>query len=97
MAGLCTGLITAAAVSYASSVSELVVFGLQSVAVAFRVGAMAWDVRDRLASDTGDTGQYLPWTAAILGLSPEEVYEGVKNFCIQNVCLLSCFQWELSL
>lgn len=64
--------------------------GLQSVAVAFRVGACAWDVGSRLTSGLDATGQYRQWTAALLGLSPDEVDDVLKKFSEANVGLLPC-------
>lgn len=83
--GICTGLITAAAVSHASSVSDLLLLGLQSVTVAFRVGACAWDVGSRFTAVRDAAGRYRRWTATILGLTTEEVEEALRKFSEERV------------
>lgn len=54
--------------------------GLQSVIVAFRIGACVWDVSSRLGGTVDDAGQHPSWTAAIVGLTGEEVAEGLREF-----------------
>lgn len=71
--------------------------GLQSVAVAFRVGACAWDVGSRLTSVPDANGQYRQWTAAILGLTADEVEEALKKFGEEKVCLPTLFFFYVAL
>ncbi|WQF82950.1 Putative thioesterase, Acyl transferase domain superfamily, phosphopantetheine binding ACP [Colletotrichum destructivum] len=49
LAGVCTGAIAAAAVSFAHSAPSLLSPALHAVTVAVRVGALAWDVADRIS------------------------------------------------
>ncbi|KAI9689658.1 MAG: Type I Iterative PKS [Bogoriella megaspora] len=78
LTGRCTGLLAAAAVSCASSPADLLWLGVYTVALAFRVGACAWDIGSRICFGQDDSGRYQFWTAAISGASGEEV-EGAIN------------------
>ncbi|PPJ57921.1 hypothetical protein CBER1_09856 [Cercospora berteroae] len=66
LTGVCTGLISAAAVSFSTNVGELLCLGEESVAVAFRVGTLAADVGSRIAVCKESTGKYSSWTTAIV-------------------------------
>lgn len=61
--------------------------GLQSVIVAFRIGACVWDASTRLGGTLNAAGQHPSWTAAIVGLTGEEVSESLKRFTEEKVCL----------
>ena len=59
--------------------------GLQSVIVAFRVGACVWDASTRLGGTLNAAGQHPSWTAAILGLTGEEVLDSLRDFTKEKV------------
>jgi len=61
--------------------------GLQSVIVAFRIGAFVWDASTRLGGTLNAAGQHPSWTAAVVGLTGEEVAESLKKFTEEKVCL----------
>ena len=94
MTGICTGLLTAAAISYASSTSELVLLGLKTVIVAFRIGACVWDVGERIADCIDADGRYRSWTVAVLGPSLPEVAEGLRKFAEDQVRHALCADVE---
>jgi hypothetical protein len=85
LTGICTGLISAAAVSHATSISELATIGVQAVAVAFRLGACAWDVGSRIAEPQDGSGRYQRWTAALLGLPASQVQYALTKFIQERV------------
>lgn len=60
--------------------------GLQSVVVAFRIGACVWDASTRLGGKLNAAGQHPSWTAAIVGLTGEEVNESLRKFTEDKVC-----------
>jgi hypothetical protein len=60
--------------------------GLQSVIVAFRIGACVWDASSRLGGTLDASGQHPSWTAAIVGLTGEEVVESLRKFTEEKVC-----------
>ncbi|KAF7198010.1 Polyketide synthase CTB1 [Pseudocercospora fuligena] len=79
LVGICTGSLAAAAVSCAHSASSLLSAALHAVAVAVRLGALAWDIADRI-SDTSDCSFFEPWTAAIAGSSLESVTTALEQY-----------------
>lgn len=79
-------MLSAAAVSHSSSVVELMHLGLQSVVVAFRIGACVWDASTRLGVMLNVASQHPSWTAAVVGLTGEEVIEGLRVFTEEKVC-----------
>ncbi|KAL9096260.1 MAG: hypothetical protein Q9165_001783 [Trypethelium subeluteriae] len=60
--------------------SYLLSLGVQTVAVAFRVGACAWDVGSRIYSKHSTAGHYPSWTAAIIGVSEDELTRSHEDF-----------------
>ncbi|OLN84419.1 Conidial yellow pigment biosynthesis polyketide synthase 4 [Colletotrichum chlorophyti] len=70
LAGVCTGAIAAAAVSFAHSAPSLLSPALHAVAVAVRVGALAWDVADGVSNhDNASTEAtaFESWSRAVTG------------------------------
>ncbi|KAB2579259.1 Non-reducing polyketide synthase pks27 [Lasiodiplodia theobromae] len=63
--GLCTGLLTGAAVSCTQSLTELIPVAVQTVVLAFRTGLVVADVRDRIDMGQPDRS----WSIMIPGLS----------------------------
>ncbi|GAB7325180.1 hypothetical protein MBLNU13_g09258t1 [Cladosporium sp. NU13] len=91
--GICTGSLSAAAVSHSSSVVELMHMGLQSVAVAFRIGACVWDASTRLGGTLNVAGQHPSWTAAVVGLTDEEVIKGLRAFTEEQALSSTSAPW----
>jgi len=60
--------------------------GLQSVVIAFRIGACVWDASTRLGGTLNAAGQHPSWTAAIVGLTGEKVIESISKFTKEKVC-----------
>ncbi|GIZ49851.1 hypothetical protein CKM354_001287000 [Cercospora kikuchii] len=79
LTGVCTGLISAAAVSFSTNVGELLCLGEESVAVAFRVGNLAADVGSRIANCRESTGKYSSWTAAVMVKDVETITKQVDD------------------
>ncbi|TEA14637.1 Non-reducing polyketide synthase pks27 [Colletotrichum sidae] len=70
LAGVCTGALAAAAVSCSHSAPSLLSAGLHAVAVAVRVGALAWDVAERVSNLDGDSAEaasFESWSRAVTG------------------------------
>ncbi|KAF4548432.1 Polyketide synthase CTB1-like protein [Elsinoe fawcettii] len=80
LTGLCTGSLSAVAASCASSSSDLLSLGVQTVKVAFRVGASAWDLGQRISNTRDEAGKYQSWTAALAGVSLEEATAILDEF-----------------
>lgn len=89
VAGLCTGALSAPAVSCAWSVASLLPLALRTISVALHLGAIAWEVGARLSPGTepvigadgkGAVQKFPSWTAAIAGLSKDEVQEITARF-----------------
>ncbi|TKX25774.1 polyketide synthase [Elsinoe australis] len=80
LTGLCTGSLSAVASSCASSSSDLLHLGVETVKVAFRVGACAWDFGTRLSNSRDEIGRYQSWTAALSGVSHDDVAATLKEF-----------------
>lgn len=82
------------AVSCATNVSELLPLALKTVAVAFRVGACAWDLGDGIASSQPES--YPPWTASLYGISVEDVRTKIRDFAVNRVRVRVrlAFRWK---
>ncbi|BAE55957.1 unnamed protein product [Aspergillus oryzae RIB40] len=65
LVGLCTGLLSAAAVGCCQSITDLLPLATHTVLIAFRAGLFVADVRDRLEPQTGAP---LAWSVLIPGL-----------------------------
>ena len=86
LTGRCTGSLTAAAVSCSSSPSDLLSIGVHTVVLAFRIGACAWDVGTRICSSRDASDRYQSWTAALSGVSEEELARSLEHFTSDQVC-----------
>ncbi|KAK2058402.1 beta-ketoacyl synthase domain-containing protein [Colletotrichum caudatum] len=90
LAGVCTGALAAAAVSCAHSVSSLVDLALHAVAVAVRLGALAWDVSSRIDNNDdenseGSTSEFAAWSYAVAGSSPEALADALKQYAAETM------------
>ena len=90
VSGVCTGALAAAAVSSAHSTSSLLPLALHTVAVAFRLGALAWNVGARISSAGEDenfsaTSSFVSWATAIAGISVSDLQEKLRLFAEQKV------------
>ncbi|PNS21559.1 beta-ketoacyl-acyl-carrier-protein synthase II [Sphaceloma murrayae] len=84
LSGLCTGSLSAVAASCAKSASDLLTLGVQTIKIAFRVGACAWDFGLRLSASRDEAGRYQSWTAALAGVTYDEVAAIVKEFAAER-------------
>lgn len=82
----CTGFLSAVAVSCSRSASDLIRLGLQTVVIAFRVGACAWDVGSLLCGSSDAARPFPHWTIALAGLGEEDILKAVAHFVTDNVC-----------
>lgn len=85
MAGICTGALAATAVSYANTIAALLSLGLHAVAVAVRLGAVAWETASRISADyqrinADGTCTYASWTSAISGYRMEDLEKSLSMF-----------------
>nr|QGS83604.1 polyketide synthase [Shiraia bambusicola] len=58
--------------------------GLETVAVAFRVGACAWELGSLISSSADDTLPYPSWTIALAGFREEQVSECIDDYVSKN-------------
>lgn len=85
LTGICTGLLSAAAVSHSTTAGELLLLGVESIAVAFRLGSLAANVGSRIATCKDAGGTYFSWTAAIAGTNIDAVRKQLDDF---DVCTM---------
>lgn len=78
LVGICTGSLAAAAVSCAHSASTLLSSALHAVAVALRLGALAWDVADRNRDTSG--ASFASWTVAVAGPTLDLVSHALERY-----------------
>ncbi|KAI4727455.1 polyketide synthase [Aureobasidium sp. EXF-10728] len=77
LAGLGVGLLSAAAVSFSSTLSDLAKAGAESVRTAFRLGVHVYEISEQLeAPDTQES----PWAFVIPGLTSETVQTELDTF-----------------
>lgn len=81
--GLCTGSLTAAAISCASSLSQLLPVALHTVQVALRLGFLANDLKDRLSHSNSGNGR--EWSAVFTNANEATVRGVLAEFIVQNV------------
>lgn len=77
LAGICTGTLAAAAISYSRSLSELVPVAVQTVIISFRAGLLAAEIGTQVALND-KTGA--SWAVIYPGLSVEEANSVIKDF-----------------
>lgn len=78
--GLCTGALSAAAISSSKTISELLPVAVQAVRVAFRFGLCIDDVRTRIEPQTQTS-----WSMVVLGLMAPQAIELLEQFAKLNV------------
>lgn len=79
LVGLCTGLLSAAAVSASQSILDLVAYALKVVRVAFRIGVKVNDAAQRFS--TNHDGQVnRSWSRLVLGVQKEASIAEVRQF-----------------
>jgi hypothetical protein len=66
------------------------VLGLQTVAVAFRVGACTWDVGSLLYTSPNSSRSFPSWTSALAGIKEEDVLNIIEQFATERVCSQCC-------
>ncbi|GKT47439.1 non-reducing polyketide synthase pks27 [Colletotrichum spaethianum] len=83
LAGICTGALAAAAASCAHSAPSLTYPALHAVAVAVRLGALAWDVANRITNREGTTAgsnTFESWSRAVTGPSPKALADALRQY-----------------
>lgn len=78
LVGLCTGLLTATAVSCCRSITELIPLAAYTVLVAFRIGLCVSEVRDRV--DPWHNETQFSWSVLIAGLQGDDALPLVARF-----------------
>lgn len=93
VSGVCTGSLAAAAVSCSRNISTLIEPALYAVAVAARIGAVAWNTCDRIYS-TGQAGvgslcgsaaQGLSWSYVVHSPSAASLESALKAYAVENM------------
>lgn len=82
VAGLCTGALTAAAVSCSRSSLGLARLGVSAVIAAFRIGLLADDLAQRLQPNSTK----LSWLLSASGVEPAK--KALNDFCDRHVSAL---------
>ncbi|KAL9105864.1 MAG: hypothetical protein Q9227_009027 [Pyrenula ochraceoflavens] len=79
LVGLCTGTLSAAAVSCSQSLSDLLDAAVEAAILAFKAGFRSWDVSRRVYSTTHTVGR--SWALAVLsGISLEQATLSLRQF-----------------
>lgn len=75
------------AISSATSIAALAPLALHTVAVALRLGALAWDVAQRISTQNNPTaGSKLPsWASAVAGLNPDDARQRLEQYAAERV------------
>lgn len=84
MVGLCTGLLSAAAISSTPTVSTLIPLAIQTVLVAFRTGLYINAFSSKLYSPSTKSES---WTMVFPGAGEEDVKNAISKFHLSNVSL----------
>ena len=77
LVGLCTGLLSAAAVACCQSITDLVPLAVHTALVAFRAGICIAEVRDRIEDQK--EGPPVPWSVLIPGLDGDNMDSILKR------------------
>lgn len=80
--GVCTGLISSAAVSVSSNIGELLPVAVQAVVLALRLGLCASRVRRLLGPKESVHGN---WSVLVSGYSEAEAAKLIENFTLYHV------------
>ncbi|KAL9030755.1 MAG: hypothetical protein Q9196_001159 [Gyalolechia fulgens] len=75
--GSCTGLLAAVAASSSSNLSELPILGVALVRIAFRVGLLVANTKNRLQQGRADDES---WSVAVMGLDKDPMNELLNQF-----------------
>ncbi|SPN97748.1 probable polyketide synthase [Cephalotrichum gorgonifer] len=81
MVGLCTGLLSAAAISSTPTVSTLIPLAIQTVLIAFRTGLYVSALAERLCPPSTKSES---WTMIFPGTSEEEANSAISKFHLAN-------------
>lgn len=84
MVGLCTGLLSAAAISSTPTVSTLIPLAVQTVLIAFRTGLYVNSLSERLHPVLSRSES---WTMIFPGVGEEEAKNATSKFHASNVSL----------
>lgn len=82
LVGLCTGLLSCAAVSSAGNIGELLSPAVEAVVVAFRLGLCVRRVRGLVEQNQAAPSS---WSALVSGLNQEDGLRLISSFSKQNV------------
>ena len=86
--GLCTGALSAAAISSCRSLTELLPVTVHTVVVAFRTGVCAVDIGRRIEKPSEDV--HAPWSIVYGGLSLDKATQVLKTFSDNEVSHYDC-------
>jgi Starter unit:ACP transacylase in aflatoxin biosynthesis len=78
LVGLCTGALTAAAISSSKQVSDLLTIAPHTVGIAFRAGFRAYEVGESVEQAKG---QQVSWCFSITGFSAEKASRLLDEYC----------------
>ncbi|KAF7590070.1 hypothetical protein BBP40_003272 [Aspergillus hancockii] len=78
LVGLCTGLLSAAAVGCCRSITDLLPLAAHTVLVSFRTGICVAEVRDRVEPQTGPP---VAWSVLIPGLEGDTAVPALESYC----------------
>lgn len=87
LVGLCTGLLTATAVSCCQTITDLIPLAAHTVLVALRTGLCVSEVRDRIEPPSGSSSA---WSALIPGLAGDTAASVLTRFNEDKV-QLNCY------
>lgn len=79
LAGLCTGLLAATAVSASQSLVDLVPIALKTVQVAFRIGAKVYGAAQRLSTSKNGNADR-SWSTLVIGMQKELAISQLEIF-----------------
>ncbi|KAH8885025.1 polyketide synthase [Thozetella sp. PMI_491] len=82
--GLCTGSLAAAALSCASSLSDLLPLAVHAVQVALRLGLLADDLRRRVDPEAATTKQAQSWSCVFFGAEEAYLRQAIDSFVAAN-------------
>ena len=82
MVGLCTGLLSAAAISSTPTISTLIPLATQTVLIAFRTGLYVSSLSEKLYSASTRSES---WTMVFPGVGEEQAKNAMSKFHLTNV------------
>ncbi|KAK7719260.1 polyketide synthase [Botryosphaeria dothidea] len=88
--GLCTGLLAAAAVASAKTLSDLLALGIEAVRIAFRTGATVANVKNALERAEEEPQS---WSTIVAGISEESAKVALADFHQEKGIALSSQAW----